>query len=174
MIQDVTPKDVQTLISRFIDWMYKKSIDHFEDLIWSIAQRNQQAKQSTVFTFTFGGKIYRFENAIIRYPQSLAKELVPEMHEIVRQRKKIVDEEGAYVRQAMVAACSRCESASQLYSLLPEVVHPFLDRMGIPKDLHPDFSPLSEKVVMEFRTSQAVNIAKIKQRVTRNTLGIIK
>lgn len=174
MIKDLAPKDVLKLINQFIDWLYKKSIDHFEDQIWDIAQRNQQAKQSPVFTFTFGGKVYKFENAEIRFPQSLAKELVPEMHEIVRSRKKIVDEEGAYARQAMIAACSRCESVSQLYSLLPSVVHPYLERVSIPRDLDPTFTPLSDNVVMEFKTSQADSLAKIKQRITRNTLGIIK
>jgi len=174
MIQDVSPREVQKLINQFMEWMYKKSIDYFEDQIWAIAQRNQQAKQSPVFTFTFGGKVYRFESAEIRFPQTLAKELVPEMHELVMRRRRIVEEEGAYVKQAMVAACGRCESVSHLYELMPAVVYPYLELVGVIRDLDSSFSPLPEKVVMEFKTNQAVNLAKIKERITRNTRGVIK
>lgn len=175
MIQDISSRDVQKLINQFIGWLYKKSIDYFDEQFLSIAQRNQQAKQSPVFTFTFGGKVYKYESEPIRFPQSLAKELIPEMHELVRRRQKIVDEEGAYARQAMIAACGRCDSVSHLYELLPSIVHPYLELVGVARDLDPNFfSPLPEKLVMEFKTSQASSLAKIKQRITRNALGVIK
>lgn len=174
MIQDISPRDVQKLINQFISWMYKKSIDYFDEQFLLIAQRNQQAKQSPVSTFTFGGKVYKYESEPIRFPQTLAKELVPEMHELVMRRRRIVDEEGAYVRQAMIAACGRCESVSHLYELMPVVVFPYLELVGVTRDLDSSFTSLPEKVVMEFQTSQAVNLAKIKERITRNTLGVIK
>lgn len=174
MIQDMSPRDVQQLIEYFIHHLYKKSLDYFKEEFFNIAVRNREARQSMYLTFRFGGKTYKYENADIRFPQTLVQELYPEMHDLVNRRHRIIEEEGAYARSAIVAACSRCESVTHLYQLLPECLWPFLREIGIREELDPYFTPLPEKEVMAFKQKHEINLDKIAQRITRNMLGIIK
>lgn len=174
MIQDYSARDVQKIVTYCLDWLYSKSVNHFEEAIFNIAVQNREARQSTILTFRFGGETFKYENAEIRFPQTLVKELYPDMHTIMARRRKILVEEQAYANAAIVAACSRCNTASQLYQLLPVKLHEALANMQISREIEPPFEPLSEKVVSEFQEKHAVNLDKIAQRITRNLLGIIQ
>lgn len=174
MIQDYSARDVQKIVTYCLNWLYSKSVNHFEEAIFNIAVQNREARQSTMLTFRFGGETFKYENAEIRFPQTLVKELYPDMHAIMARRRKILVEEQAYANAAIVAACSRCNTASQLYQLLPVKLHEALANMQISREIEPPFEPLPEKVVNEFQEKHAVNLDKIAQRITRNLLGIIQ
>lgn len=174
MIQDYSARDVQKIVTYCLNWLYSKSVNHFEEAIFNIAVQNREARQSTMLTFRFGGETFKYENAEIRFPQTLVKELYPDMHAIMARRRKILVEEQAYANAAIVAACSRCDTASQLYQLLPVKLHEALANMQINREIEPPFEPLSEKVVNEFQEKHAVNLDMIAQRITRNLLGIIQ
>lgn len=174
MIKDLSTRDIIALRNGFISWLYNKSLKHFQAMVFSIAERNQQIQQSTVFTFTYGGEVFRFDSAEIRFPQTLDPSLRPEMYELLKRKRAITDIEGAYALQAFIAACGIAESVSHLYQLLPELVHPYLSLVGVTRELGNSFTPLPEKVVMEFKVKHEKNLDMIAQRASRNTLGLIK
>lgn len=173
MIKDLSTKDIQYVVKALHRWLFQGAIDYFNVQITSIAQRNQEAKKSPLLTFTFAGEVFKFESQPIRFPQTLAKFLYPEMHELMAKRRKILDEEGAYINAALTAAVSRCESATHLYQLLPDLLHPRMKEIGIREELDPEnFQPLSDEQVTEFKTKHAHNLDMLFQRATKNTLGV--
>lgn len=174
MIQDVPPRDITKIVDGFIRLLYKPSIELFNDEIRDIATANQQLRQSPLFTFRFRGVTYRLDNGEVRYPQTLHPSLSERMGKLVERRTAVLEHEAAYVRQALISACSISESATHLYELLPEVCHKRLQALGITSILDSYFQPLPEKVVMAFRTNQKVNLDKIDYRETKNLLGIIQ
>lgn len=174
MIKDLSPRDTQKLVDFCINKLYAKTIEQFKEAVRDIATRNQQIKQSVLFSFTFNGKLYRFENGVIRHPKTLDSSLTDEMRKHVRRYERIVELEGAYVRQALVSACGVSESATHLYQLLPEIIHPFLVEIGVSRLYQHDFKDLPEEVVLGFQTKHKVNLDKIYHRATRNLLGLIK
>lgn len=174
MIKDLSTRDILRLRTQFITWLYDKSLKHFQAMVFNIAERNQQMQQSTMFTFTYGGEVFKFETGEIRFPQTLDPKLRPEMHELLKRKRAIVEVEGAYALQAFIAACGVAESVSHLYQLLPELVHPYLTMVGVTRELGNSFTPLPEKVVMEFKVKHEKNLDMISQRASRNTLGLIK
>lgn len=173
MIKDLSASDIQLVLKLLHRYMFQGAIDYFDEKIMSIAQRNQEARKSPLLTFTFGGEVFRFESQPVRFPQTLAKFLYPEMHELMAKRRKILDEEGAYVKAALSAALSRCESATHLYQLLPTLLHEQMRKIGIKEELDLDnFQPLSDEQVAEFKTKHAHNLDMLFQRATKNTLGV--
>lgn len=171
MIKDLKSGDTQKLIRILKNKLYEKANEYFTEETLKIAQRNQEIRKSPLLTFTFGGKVYQYETGVIRFPQSLAECLYKEMHELVMHRRRIIEEEGAYINAALVAACSRCESATHLYQLLPDLMHPILKAVGIDPVLSLSFVPLTEEQVNEFKLKHHVNLDMLFQRATRNALG---
>lgn len=173
MIRDLTTKDRQLVIKLLFASLFDKAESYFQEQILAIARKNQEAKNSPLLTFTFGGEVFKFEHAEVRFPQSLARFLYPEMHELMAHRRKVMEEEGAYVMTALTAAVSRCETVSHLYQLLPELLHPSLREMGVREEIDLDnFKPLTDAQVQEFKTKHAYNLDKLFQRATKNTLGV--
>lgn len=173
MIRDLTTKDRQLVVSQLVQSLYKKTEEFYENAIFDIARRNQEAKGTPLLTFRFAGKTYRFEHDV-RFPQTLAGFLQDEMTAIVTARRTL-DVEAAQIEAALVAASSRCESATHLYQLLPELLHPRMKDMGINPDLDTDnFVPLTDEQVSEFKLKHKANLDILFQRVTKNVLGVIQ
>ena len=174
MIKDLTTKDKQLVVRQLLKSLYEKTDEYFTDAIYGIAVRNQEAKNSPLLTFRFAGQTYKFESGVIRFPQTLAGFLQEEMGEITRQLRVIAVEQ-AQIEAALVAASSRCETATHLYQLLPELLHPRMEAMGINRELDTDnFVPLTDEQVAEFKTKHKDNLDILFQRVTKNVLGVIK
>lgn len=171
MIKDYSAKDITVITTFCTDFMYEKVNEDLEETIYSIALRNQEKKGTPIMSFRFGGQTYQLDTQTIRFPLTLHSDLVAEMREVQRIRRKL-DEEKAYVHAVVAGACSRSETASHLYQLLPVKLHPALSRLGIDQEISDPFKPLSEKVISEFQATHAVNLQMIDQRLTRNLLGI--
>lgn len=174
MIRDLTTKDKQLVLELLLKSLYVKYTEYYQEAVLNIALRNQEAKKSILMTFRFAGTTYRFENGEVRFPQTLAGFLQPEMLIIVNE-KRAIEVEGAQIKAAIIAALSRCESVTQLYQLLPELLHPQMESMGIQRELDTDhFVPLTDEEVTEFKNKHKDNLDTLFQRVTKNVLGIIK
>lgn len=174
MIKDLTTKDKQAVVKILTQHMFEATNKLYQDKIFDIARRNQEAKKSPILTFRFGGTTHKFESEPIRFPQTLAGYLQPEMTEI-NARLRELSVEAAYINAALVAAVSRAESATHLYQLLPTVLHRRMKEMGISEELDLDhFQPLTDEQVNEFKTKHAFNLDKLFQRATKNALGGIK
>lgn len=174
MIKDLTPKDRQRVVNFLLNHLFEKTHDYYTAAIRSIAARNQEAKGSPLMTFRFGGKTYQYESGTIRFPQTLAGFLQGEMLQLTREMRTLEMEQGQ-IEAALVAAVSRCESATHLYQLLPELLHPRMRDMGINPDLDTDnFVPLTDEQVAEFKIKHKDNLDILFQRVTKNVLGVIK
>lgn len=174
MIKDLTTKDKQLVVSQLLRSLYEKTEEFYRDAIYNIAIRNQEAKKSPLLTFRFAGQTYKFENGVVRFPQTLAGFLQDEMNTIVTARRAL-DVEAAQIQAALVAASSRCESVTHLYQLLPELLHPRMEAMGIQRELDTDnFVPLTDDQVAEFKLKHKDNLDILFQRVTKNVLGVIQ
>lgn len=174
MIKDLTTRDKQLLVNQLVESVFAATDKYYVDLVFDIARRNQEAKKSPLMTFRFGGKTYKFESEPVRFPQTLAGFLQPELNEI-NARLRELEEESAYIRAALVAAVGRAESATHLYQLLPDVLHSKIQELGIKRELDLEhFQPLPDDLVNEFKTKHAFNLDKLFQRVTKNVLGGIK
>lgn len=171
MIKDYSAKNVGFITAFCIDFLYEKVNEELEGTIYSIALRNQEKRKAPIMSFRFGGQTYQMDPQTIRFPLTLHSDLIAEMREVQRIRKKL-DEEKAYVHAVVAGACSRSETASHLYQLLPTKLHPALTRLGIDQEISDPFKPLPEKAISEFQTTHAANLQMIDQRLTRNLLGI--
>ena len=174
MIKDLTTKDKQLVVSQLLRSLYEKTDEYYREAIRNIAVRNQEAKGSVLMTFRFSGKTYQYESGTVRFPQTLAGFLQGEMSQLTSEMRTL-EVEAAQIEAALVAASSRCESVTHLYQLLPALLHPRMEDMGILRELDADnFVPLTDEQVEEFKTKHKDNLDILFQRVTKNVLGVIK
>lgn len=135
-------KDMHKLIDLMIERLFASDKRRLEAWADRIVKMNQEAQKCPDNAFIYSGLFFRLSTVCGPIPRraALHPSLAPQMDQLLKD-KKIIDDEKAFVRQAIVQLLDPCESLQDIRDALPDcLVSCISDLSRIERSREPAFT----------------------------------